>query len=177
MNAASIRASVLALACAVTLLVGTATTAAAQNNDQDGLINVFVDDLVLQVPVSVAVPVAVAANVCDINVAVIREDNVTNCTATSTSTALSRAIAEAMLDQAAGNPPNNEQDGLVNVFLSDITIQIPVSVAAPIALAANVCDVNILTLREDNATTCRADADAAADSKAFAKRLARELYE
>ena len=100
MNGASIRTALAALACAPSLLVGTATGAAAQQNDQDGLVNVNLQDLQLVIPVSVAVPIGVAANVCDVNVATIREQGGT-CDATNTSTALSRAVARAVLEQGA----------------------------------------------------------------------------
>ncbi len=98
MAGASVRASVLALICAVTLLAGTATSAVAQTNDQDGLINVNLQNLNLQAPVSVAVPVGIAANVCDVNVLTIRENNVTECDAENTSKALSRAVARALFE-------------------------------------------------------------------------------
>ena len=100
MNGASIRAALAALACALALLVGTATSAAAQQNDQDGLVNVNLQDLQLVIPVSVAVPIGVAANVCDVNVLTIREQG-GECDAENASTALSRAVARALLEQGA----------------------------------------------------------------------------
>ena len=98
MNGASIRTALAALACALALLVGTATGAAAQQNDQDGLVNVNLQDLQLVIPVSVAVPIGVAANVCDVNVGTIREGNLTECDAENTSKALSRAVARALFE-------------------------------------------------------------------------------
>jgi hypothetical protein len=56
--------------------------------------------LALQVPVSVAVPIGLAANVCDVNANVLASQAQTggaSCDATSTSQALSRAIAAAIV--------------------------------------------------------------------------------
>ena len=53
-----------------------------------------------QAPISVAVPIGVAANVCDINAAVLASQNGTGgavCTATSTSNALTQAIARSLM--------------------------------------------------------------------------------
>ena len=53
----------------------------------------------IAVPVSVAVPIGVAANVCGLNASVLAVANQTgaaSCDATSTSNALSRAIALAL---------------------------------------------------------------------------------
>ena len=53
--------------------------------------------------------------------------------------------------------------GLVNVVIDDVTVQVP------LAVAANVCDVNVAVLIaaiEDTGTaTCEADADARADNR------------
>ena len=176
MSAARIRTSVLALTCAVTLLAGSATTALAQRNDQDGLINVNLQDVIVQVPVAVAVPIGIAANVCDINVLTIREDNVTECDAENNSFALSKAIADAYLgrDDGPGGGPRNEQDGLINVNIQGLALQFPVAVAVPIGVAANVCDVNVLTFREDNLTECDAENTSKALSVAVAKALFRQ---
>ncbi len=80
--------------CAAGLVVGTATPAAAATNTQNGLVNVNVQKLNLQAPVSVAVPVAVAANVC--NISALSVLTAGNCNAKSTSTALTYAIAHAL---------------------------------------------------------------------------------
>ncbi len=37
-----------------------------------------------------------------------------------------------------------QQTGLINVNLTDLNLQIPVSVAVPVSVAANVCGVNVL---------------------------------
>jgi hypothetical protein len=67
------------------------------NNEQSGLVNVNVQDLALAVPVSVAIPVGIAANVCDVSVLSLQEQvGPTTCDATNSSTALSNAIARAL---------------------------------------------------------------------------------
>jgi hypothetical protein len=175
MNASSIRATVAALACAVALLIGTASTAFAQNNRQNGLINVNLQDVAVQVPVAVAVPISVAANVCDVSILSLRESGDTTCTAESSSMALSRAIADAVLGTDTGGNgggPQNEQSGLINVNVQELAVQIPVSVALPISAAANVCGVSVLSLRESGDTTC----DATSTSNAMSKALARAIF-
>jgi hypothetical protein len=141
----SIRRATLAVLATAIVSLGAASTASAQNQTQNGLVNVAVEDVIVQVPV------AVAANICDVNVAVLAEvaDDAAACEATSTSTAT-----------AGPNPngPPTRQEGLVNVLVDDVLVQLP------IALAANVCDVNVAVLArlDDEAEACNATADAAA---------------
>ena len=70
------------------------------SNHQSGLVNVNLQDTAIQVPVSVAVPIGVAANVWDVNANVLAsqaKSGPTSCDATSRSNALSRAIANAIV--------------------------------------------------------------------------------
>jgi hypothetical protein len=121
---------------------GLASPAAAQP-EQNGLINVNISDLDVQVPIGVA------ANICDVSVAVLAQlalDEAAPCT----------AAAEPMAITPAGNGGSPRQEGLVNVNVSDITVQIPVGVAA------NVCDVSVAALTGlaiDDATPCEASAN------------------
>jgi hypothetical protein len=68
----------------------------------------------------------------------------------------------ATADSAATAGPNSNgntrQEGLVNVLVDDVVVQVPV------AVAANVCDVNVAILATvlDDASACEATADAAA---------------
>ena len=137
-----IKAALTALA-ATALVAATATPAAAQSR-QEGLVNIAVEDVIVQLPI------AVAANVCDLNVAVLGEiaDQAGTCTATADSAASAGP---------SGNG-NVRQEGLVNVLVSDVVVQ------APIALAANVCDVNVAVLARvlDEASACEAVAGAEA---------------
>jgi hypothetical protein len=113
----------LAAAAAVAAIAVPAGTASAQ--DQDGLVNVLVTDT------QIAVPVSVAANLCDLNVAVLAEQvdaGPTSCTAN----------ADSEASHQGGNGGGNvQQDGLVNIALIDT------QVAVPVALAANLCDINV----------------------------------
>jgi hypothetical protein len=142
---------------AVALSVGFAAPAAAQLPPlpplppvQDGLVNVVISGNTIQVPISVA------ANICDINVAILavqeRGDGA-ECTATAESIA------------SPGQSGNNggggaQQGGLVNVDISGNTIQLPVSVAA------NLCDVNVAALlaeqRRGGGANCTATAESIA---------------
>jgi hypothetical protein len=130
------------LAVVATTLVLAAPVSAQTN--QQGLVNVAVEDVTVQLPI------AVAANICDVNVAVLAEiaDEAGSC--------------EATADSAASAGPsgngNVRQEGLVNVLIDDVVIQ------APIAVAANVCDVNVAVLARvlDDASACEAVAGAEA---------------
>jgi hypothetical protein len=105
--------------------------------EQNGLVNVHIDNVLVQAPI------AVAANICDVAVNVLASQvglGETECTATADSV-------------ATGDPET--QDGLINIDLFGITIQ------APIEIAANVCDVavTLLSQRVDaGLPDCEADA-------------------
>ena len=170
----NLRITAVALVCALTLLAGTASAAFAQpNNDQTGLINVNLQEVTIQIPVSVAVPIGVALNACGINILALQEgDN--NCTAENVSIALSQAIAEAMLGTGNGNGggAQNNQNGLVNVNVQEVLLQVPVSVAVPVGIAANVCGVNVASLQQgDN------NCDAKNASVALTQAVARAIFE
>ena len=68
--------------------------------------------------------------------------------------------AMAMLACAAAAPALAQQTGLVNVEIGDVTV------AVPVAVAANICgvDVNIIATQfvGTERTVCEADADAMA---------------
>lgn len=132
--------SLVALALATAMLFAFALPASAQPQ-QDGLVNVNVSDVVVQLPI------AVAANVCDVAVNVLAQqvrDGGAEC--------------DAVADPGAtiewpGNG-NGNQEGLVNVNVSDIVVQ------APIGIAANICDINANVLAEqirDGGAECTAE--------------------
>ncbi len=176
MHGSSVRTTVAALLTAISLLFGTTGHALAQNNnEQNGLVNVNIQDLDLQIPVAVALPIGLAANVCGVSAASLaRGDN--NCTAENNSTALSRAVAERMVgtDGGNGNGGNNQnrQSGLINVNVQDLDLQVPVAVALPIGVAANVCGVSILAIQEAN-NTC--DAQNTSEGRALSRAIAQDL--
>jgi hypothetical protein len=110
-------------------IAGLAPASAADNRAGDSLVNVQVGDI------TILVPVAVAANLCDINVNVLADQvdaGDTTCEAT----------AESVATPGDGSPGSTNRAGnsLVNVQIGDITALIP------IAVAANVCDVSVNVL-------------------------------
>jgi len=126
-----------------------ASPALAGPVDQDGLVNVILTD------VNVQVPVALAANICDVAVNVVATQvtgDETDCEAL--------ANAEATNNQGGRESRGRvDQSGLVNLFVDDLNIQVPVSVAA------NLCNinVNVLALQLDAGdTVCVAQSDASA---------------
>lgn len=141
------RKGLLTLVLAVLLAVATLVTPATAAN-QNGLVNINIERNVVQVPV------AVAANVCNVDVAILvgllRDTGSTACT--------SEAFSGATVQDRPNNTGGTRQNGLINVNLENNTIQIP------IAAAANICDVNVAVLvgaiLKSGATECTADAQA-----------------
>ncbi|QJY45037.1 hypothetical protein [Pseudonocardia broussonetiae] len=126
---------------ALAAVIAAAPAASAQ--PQEGLVNVNVEDVVLQVPIGVA------ANVCDLNVAVLAQlgpDEAAECDAT----------VEQFPVAYQPDTPTGPQDGLVNVNVEDVVLQVPIGVAA------NVCDLDVAVLAElgpDDAADCDATID------------------
>lgn len=123
------------------------TVAPAGAQTQNGLVNVSVSDVVVQIPVGIA------ANICDVNANVLAEQlraGGAECDASAESDAV---------HVGNGDDGAPHQDGLVNVNVSDVTIQVPV------AVAANICDVNVNVLARQFRTG-GAECDAAAASDA-----------
>lgn len=127
-------------ACAAASLTFTAGPASAAPITQDGLVNVAADD------VNVQIPIAAAANICGVAVNVLAAAanfGDVDCTA--------EGVALANNDGGSGGPVN--QRGLVNVALTDVNVQVPVTVAANVcgvavgvlAQAANLGDVDCTT--------------------------------
>ena len=129
-------------ACATMSALVISDTASAAPVTQEGLVNVNLTD------VTVSVPVAIAANVCDVNVAVLvglLSDASAPCSASADPT--------SEITTSDGGPVT--QQGLVNVNITDLVVQVP------IGIAANLCDVNagILVNRlRDAASKCDATA-------------------
>ena len=127
-------------ACAAASLALTAAPASAAPITQDGLVNVAADD------VNVQIPIAAAANICGVAVNVLATAanfGDVDCDA--------EGVAVASNDGGGGGPVT--QRGLVNVALTDVNVQVPVTVAANVcgvavgvlAQAANVGDVDCTT--------------------------------
>ena len=128
------------------LVAGGTGIAQAAPVTQEGLVNVNLTDITVQVPV------AVAANICDVNVGVLvseLRDASAPCDAD--------ASPDATVTRSDSGPVT--QNGLVNVNATDLAVQVP------IGIAANVCDVNVAVLVDqflDTATPCLTDADGTA---------------
>ncbi|EAR50467.1 hypothetical protein OG2516_09018 [Oceanicola granulosus HTCC2516] len=134
-----------------------ATGALAQ--DQEGLVNVSVDDNTVQVPVSVA------ANVCDVDVNVLTEQFVgseeTACEIDQ-STAAQNGINTGNGGNGDNAGGNGQQNGLVNLSVDGNTVQ------APIGVAANVCGVEANVIAQDfqgtDETVCEISQEQAAEN-------------
>lgn len=143
---------ILGRAAVATLATGAlgfgAGVAHAQPVTQNGLVNVNLQD------VTVAIPVALAANVCDVNVAVLvgalEDTGTTDCDASAGSD------SDITLGGGGGGPVS--QNGLINVNVTDLVVSVP------IGIAANICDVNagvlVGQLRDDGTANCKSVADA-----------------
>ena len=130
-----------------TMSLGAASPAAAQTT-QTGLVNVNVEDVTVQVPI------AVAANICDVTVAVLVSD-------LRDGSAVCEAFAESEGTVTPAEPGGPTfQEGLINVNISGVTIQVP------IAVAANLCDITVAVLATDLLEDGEATCDAVAGSGA-----------
>jgi hypothetical protein len=131
------------------LLFASVGTASAQPPRQEGLVNVYAEDVTVQIPI------AIAANICGVAVNVLVSDlrqGPVECDAD--------ADSEATVSRD-GNSQAPRQSGLVNVALVDITVQVPVSVAANVCgVAVNVLAQNV----EQGSVDCEAIADADANA-------------
>jgi hypothetical protein len=127
-----IRLTMAAFAATVSCLAG--VSAASAQPHQNGLVNVAVVDNTVQIPIGIA------ANVCDVAVNILATATVTSpadCTAVAPATAFSTG---------SGGGGGGSQSGLVNLWVSDNTIQVP------IGIAANICDVAVNVLAQGTAT-------------------------
>lgn len=117
----------LILAAFATAAMGLVGSSAATAANQNGLVNVDVSNNTVQVPVGIA------ANVCGVAANILASATVTspvNCTAMSGATAYSTGT---------GGGGSTNQQGLVNLAITNNTIQVPIGIAANICgVAANV---------------------------------------
>jgi hypothetical protein len=120
--------SLTALAVAGTAATLAAAPASAATN-QSGLVNVAATNTTIQVPVGVA------ANICGVTANVL-------ASATSTAPVDCTATGVAIAQAPGGGGGNTHQQGLVNVSLTNTTVQVPV------AIAANVCGVAVNVLAQ-----------------------------
>ena len=128
-------------AVVATALMGVVAAAPASSANQNGLVNVAVVNNTVQVPIGVA------ANVCGVTVNALASGILTGPTACD---AVAGATASAAPRNGGGG---GNQSGLVNLFVANNTIQVPVG------LAANICGVTANVLATATATggaTCAA---------------------
>jgi hypothetical protein len=117
--------------------------------EQNGLVNVALVDTTIQVPI------AVAANICDVNVNALAQQLALGDTACGAD-----ATATAVDSDGPGNSPVR-QNGLVNIYAEDTTVQVP------IGIAANLCDIDVNVLArqlELGERTCDAVGNAEAEA-------------
>jgi len=113
----------VAMTAAVLMAGAGAGTAQAANTNQEGLVNVSVTD--------VNIPIGVAANVCNVSIAVL-----TNAIGSPSGVGDCDAVARPTA--TGGGHNNTRQRGLVNVAVTDVNV--------PIGIAANVCNVSASVL-------------------------------
>lgn len=167
------RKLILAPLFAAAVALGAPGVAMAATNDQSGLVNVNLQTISLAVPISAAVPIGVAANVCNVSILSLQsQTGDMTCTAMNNSLALSRAFAVAATDPNGGGA-NNHQSGLVNVNVQGLALALPVSVAVPVGVAANVCGVSVLSLQDQTGgMSCDAQNTSTALTQAIARAIA-----
>jgi hypothetical protein len=128
------RRSVLALATSGALAAGVCalpTTAVAQ--PQTGLVNVALTGNTVQVPV------AVAANICGVQANVIASNNFQG-------NSLCSSAARSTATGGGGGGGTTPQQGLINVAITNNTVQVPIGVAA------DVCGVQANVIASGNFT-------------------------
>lgn len=103
------------------------SAASADAQLQEGLVNLNVDDVTVQIPV------AVAADICGVAVDVLAQGIVTGPVEC-------QAGAIALADDSDGSGEPIDQNGLINVNITNVDVQVPV------AVAANVCGLSVAAL-------------------------------
>jgi len=146
----SARVKLSALVATASMAVCVAASPAAAQPQQQGLVNVAIVDNTVQIPVGIA------ATVCGVQVNILAAANAqspVDCTAVSDATATSGG--------GGGGGGGGSQTGLVNLYVADNTIQVPVGIAATICgVQANVLAVGNL----QEPTTCEAQGNADANA-------------
>jgi hypothetical protein len=89
-----------------------------------------------------------------------------------------RTLAAATLALGMMSPPAfaQQQEGLVNVNVSDVDVGVIANVQVPVAIAANVCGVavNVLAEQLPGDVECDADAQTAAENEQFMRFAERQ---
>jgi hypothetical protein len=124
----AVRRSAALLIAAGGMTAVVAAPASAAPNNQSGLVNVALVNTTVQVPISVA------ANVCNVAVNALASQVPG---AAAPCDAAGDSVATAPTQPSSGP---NRQNGLVNLYVANTTVQIP------IGIAANVCNVAVNVL-------------------------------
>jgi hypothetical protein len=113
-----------------TLLGSASMAAGSAQAQQEGLVNVNIQNVTVQIPVGVA------ANICDVAVSALAQ-------AITMGPTQCRAGTIALADDSDGEAPPVDQNGLINVNIQNVDAQVPISVAA------NICGVAVNVLASD----------------------------
>jgi hypothetical protein len=137
MSRSVLRRTLVAAVSSSVIAVGvSAVPASAQTTHQNGLVNVALTNTTVQIPVGVA------ANVCNVTANVLATNPLTTLTG-SPCTSVSNPSASG----GGGGGGNTNQQGLVNVSLTNTTVQVPIGIAANVCnVAANVLATTPVTL-------------------------------
>jgi hypothetical protein len=161
------KAILVAAAMTSALIAGTAY---AQNQNQEGLVNVAVGNIGVDAlnNTNVQVPIGIAAQVCGVDANVIAQqgdDAVADCEVTqeSANTAFMNYVSEKT---GSTGGDNQNQEGLVNVAVGDIGVDAlnNTNVQVPIGIAAQVCGVDANSIAEqgdDAVSECRVTQESA----------------
>lgn len=106
------------------LLASTMMLMGPAEAQQDGLVNVNIEDVTVQISI------AAAANICDVSVLVLAQQLLAGSTDCQSGT-----ISLAEDDDGSGG--DVDQEGLVNVNITNVDAQVPITIAA------NVCGVAV----------------------------------
>jgi hypothetical protein len=127
------------------LLASTMMLMGPAEAQQSGLVNVNIDNVTVQIPI------AAAANLCGVSVLVLAQQLPAGGVDCQSGT-----ISLAQEDDGSGG--NVDQEGLINVNITNVDAQVPISIAA------NVCDVAVDILAAallQGPVDCRANGQAA----------------
>lgn len=126
------------------LLASTMMLTGLAGAQQEGLVNVNIDDVTVQIPI------AAAANICDVSVLVLAQQLLAGSTDCQSG-------AISLADDSDGSGDDVDQDGLVNVNITNVDAQVPITIAA------NVCGVAVDVL---SAALLRGPVDCSANGQA-----------
>ncbi len=149
---------------AVSLGLAAGPAAAQNSGNQNGLVNVNVQDVLNGNQVAIQAPIGVVANVCGVNVGIIQDARragaPVNCNASNEQA--TEANFPAPFQSAAGDNRGNQR-GLVNVNVQDVLTGNQVAIQAPIGVVANVCGVNVGVIQDARRAGAPIDCNATND--------------